>query len=95
MDSKDARQVNGFAAIAYRQVAREKQAQGDFVSAESFLKRALHIVENRYGKQHGEAGMVLIELAELYDKWERPLDRRRTEKRIDEIVENYTVSEAS
>lgn len=88
------RQENEIAAIAYRRVAREKVANGDWETAEWYLKRALHVAENTFAKFHGETGMVLIELSELYQRWERPLEKLRAERRIEEIVSTYVLSDA-
>lgn len=78
----------------YRQAARQKMEAGELESAEWYLRRALHVAEHQYGKYHGETGMVLLDLSQLYERSGRTLEKLRVERRIDEIVQTYTCADA-
>lgn len=85
---------NAFAAASYRRIASERIEAGDWEPAEWYLRRALQIAENSFGRFHGEVGMILIALADLYAKTGRHLEQDRIETRIEEIVETYQHADA-
>ncbi len=85
---------NAFAAAAYRRIARERMDEEDFEPAEWYLRRALQIAENCFGRFHGEVGMILLCLSELYRKTGRPLEQDRIDRRIEEIVDTYKLADA-
>ncbi|MFN8658222.1 MAG: tetratricopeptide repeat protein [Candidatus Obscuribacterales bacterium] len=85
---------NAFAAAAYCRIAKERMAEHDWEPAEWYLRRALQIAENSFGRFHGEVGMILISLSQLYASTGRHLEQDRIDRRIEEIVDIYQFADA-
>ncbi len=77
------------ALAGFMSIEQQSRRSGDFIASEEKLLHAITVAETVYGAFHGEVAVILMKLADLYNRFAYFDQAAQVEERISDIAAMY------